>query len=218
MGLSLKNNWLSAFQEKKFRLSFFITLIVFIAILILLTTFLDYNETIKGFSFNDPFLTEFKPINLTWFIFILIYSSLITILIHLAKHPKALVIAFQSYALLALIRIIVMYSLPLNPPGDMIPLKDPLIELFGNGKVLTKDLFFSGHTSIMFLFFLVAQSKKLKIIFLSGTLLVGAALLFQHVHYSVDVISAPVFSYSAYRIIILINGKIGLANKPNFQK
>ena len=48
-----------------------------------------------------------------------------------------------------------MWATPLDPPPGMIVLEDPLVQLFGGAsRPLTRDLFFSGHTSTMFLLFL----------------------------------------------------------------
>ena len=55
-----------------------------------------------------------------------------------------------------------MYSLPFNPPPEMIPLNDPFVQFFGSGKLLTKDFFFSGHTATLFLLFLVIDKKPFK--------------------------------------------------------
>ena len=97
-----------------------------------------------------------------------------------------------------------MYVTPLEAPDNMLSLNDPLVQFFGTGNILTKDLFFSGHTATLFLFFLIADKKYLKVIFLIFTSIVALAVLLQHVHYTVDVVAAPVFAYVSYRIIKLL--------------
>ena len=93
-----------------------------------------------------------------------------------------------------------MWSLPLDPPPTAIPLSDPLVEVLGTGKLLTRDLFFSGHTSFMFLMYLVCNTK-LRPFFLLSTLLVGVCVLLQHVHYTVDVLVAPFVAYGSFRLM-----------------
>jgi membrane-associated phospholipid phosphatase len=93
-----------------------------------------------------------------------------------------------------------MYTLPLEAPLTMIALKDPFIEFFGNGQTLTKDLFFSGHTATSFLLFLAMKNKYIKPIFLAISISMAIFVLMQHVHYTVDVIAAPFFSYGSYMI------------------
>lgn len=94
-----------------------------------------------------------------------------------------------------------MYLTPFNAPENILVLNDPFVQLFGKGEILTKDLFFSGHTGTSFLLVLLVDNKKLKVVFLIATILVGSAVLLQHVHYTIDVFVAPFVAYSSYRII-----------------
>ncbi len=203
--LELKSIWQLAFSNETYRTRIAITLILLGIILFILAKFLAYNEDRPGFSFNDPFLSSFNAIDVTWLTFGLIYIGLIAALGFLAFHPARLLVALQSYTLIAALRLITIYFLPLNAPIHIIPLEDPFVEFFGGGTTLLRDLFFSGHTSTMFLFFLTAKSKKLKTIFLICTILIAFCVLIQHVHYTIDVIAAPFFAYTSYRISRLIN-------------
>jgi membrane-associated phospholipid phosphatase len=95
-----------------------------------------------------------------------------------------------------------MSAAPFNPPAGMIPLRDPFVEFFGTSMLLTKDLFFSGHTALLFLFFLMERTKLLKIIFLSSAVIVGICLLVQHVHYTIDIFAAPFFAFTSFKIVL----------------
>lgn len=182
---------------------------IFLAIvLFILPKFLDFVEDRNGVVLPDPILKLFNPIDLTWLIFGLLYISLITGIIYLSTKPELLLTVLQSYSILILFRMIVMYVTPFNAPQDSILLDDPFVQIFGSGKILTKDLFFSGHTAIIFLFYLVADKKYLKLSFLICTILIGAVVLLQHVHYTVDVISAPFFAYASFRLIKIIRNKL----------
>ena len=200
--------WSIYLKEKKFRLILIITLVLLIPVLIVLTNFLAFNETRSGITIDDPFLQLFKPVDLTWVTFSLIYGALAVAIIYLVKNPFLLLLALQSYGIMVIFRMLAMYSLPLNPPANIIILEDPFVQLFGNGDVLLKDLFFSGHTSTMFLLFLISKHQVLKIVFLLCTILVALCVLIQHVHYSIDVLAAPFFAYGSYRISHLILKKI----------
>jgi membrane-associated phospholipid phosphatase len=109
-------------------------------------------------------------------------------------------------------RLIAMYVTPFSAPEKLLLLDDPFVQFFGSGQILTKDLFFSGHTATLFLLFLIADKKSFKIFFLCCTLLVAAAVILQHVHYTVDVFTAPFFAYTSYRIVIMINENITVKN------
>ena len=197
--------WHLELNTKGFRFRFIITLLLLGIILISLARFLSVNEHLHGFVFNDPLLNLFPAVDVTWLIFVLIYLGLIIAVGILALHPRQLIIALQSYTLIAACRLITIYLLPLDAPPGIIPLNDPFVEFFGGGNILLRDLFFSGHTATMFLFFLTSPSRKLKTIFLICTVLVAVCVLAQHVHYTIDVIIAPFISYTSYRISCLIN-------------
>jgi hypothetical protein len=201
----IKEAWKKSFSDRKFVINFIISTFFLAAALTILARFIDYNEEFSGFSFKDPLLNLFNPIDLTWITFIILYSSLVIALYRLSYYPESMLIAFQSYALIAFFRFSTIYFLPLDAPSTIIPLKDPFVEFFGGGRTLYRDLFFSGHTATMFLFFLTSRDKKLRIIFLIASVFVASTVLIQHVHYTIDVLAAPFFAYSSYRIALLLN-------------
>jgi PAP2 superfamily protein len=190
------------------RTELIITVLSLAFILFIFSNFLTFVEGRQGVVLADPVLKLFNPIDLTWLTFGLIYISLIVAIFSFASKPEILLLAIQSYLLLVIFRVMVMYSVPLDAPEGLILLNDPFVQFFGSGEVLTKDLFFSGHTATLFLLFLVSEKKHLRIIFLISTVLVGIAVLLQHVHYTVDVLAAPFFAYSSYRIVKIINERI----------
>jgi membrane-associated phospholipid phosphatase len=206
-------NWKSFFSNKRNRTEFIITVIVISVVLISFSQFLQFIEQRAGVVLNDPLLNAFNPIDLTWLTFALIYISLTLFLISNIKDPQKVMIALQAYGLMVIFRIIAMYLTPLAAPETSLMLNDPFVQLFGKGQILTKDLFFSGHTGTLFLLFLLSENKTLKIIFLIFTLIVGAAVLLQHVHYSIDVFVAPFFAYGSYKIIKNLHIKISKETK-----
>ena len=199
-------NWKEFFKDR--RTEFIVTILLLAIILFIFPNFLAYVEGRQGVILADPVLELFNPIDLTWLTFGLIYISLIVAIFSFATKPEILILALQSYSLLVIFRILVMYSAPLDAPERLILLNDPFVQFFGSGEVLTKDLFFSGHTATLFLLFLISDKKHLKIIFLISTALVGIAVLLQHVHYTIDVLAAPFFAYSSYKIAKIINERI----------
>ena len=198
-------SWSSFFQDRKCRIEFIVTIIVTIPTLLLFSQFLSLIEQREGVVLNDPLLRLFNPIDLTWATFALIYVSIILFLLNIIKQPEKLMIAIQTYVLMVFLRGIAMYLTPFNAPDKIILLHDPFVQLFGKGEILTKDLFFSGHTGTLFLLFLLVENKYLKTIFLAATILVGSAVLLQHVHYSVDVFVAPFVAYGSFRIIKVLH-------------
>jgi len=196
----LIRTWKTFLIRKHHKQELLFTLVLLVAVLLSFVQFLNYVELRAGETFSDPLLNIFPPVDLTWIIFSLIYISLVTAIISLARDPSRLLKALQAFIILGVLRTVALFLMPLNPPPGMLPLNDPFVQMFGQGEILTKDLFFSGHTSTLFLLFLTANGKILKGIFLFCAIIVGISVLLQHVHYSIDVFSAPFFSYGSVKL------------------
>lgn len=199
--MNAKLTWTQPYKLKNVQYKLIVSIIVLTVVLYFYSDFLTHIEVRQGFSFNDPVLNLFHPVNLTWLIFSTIYLSLLTGIIILIKNPLKLILAVQVYTLLILVRMIAMYTVPFNPPPSMIPLNDPFVQFFGTGKLLTKDLFFSGHTATLFMLFLVVDKKPYRQIFILLTIIVGVSVILQHVHYFIDVFAAPFFTCGCYLIV-----------------
>ncbi len=193
--------WKDNYRLKSIRYQLIFSVMVLAFALYFYSDFLNYVEAREGITFNDPVLNLIKPVDLTWLIFISIYVSLIAGIILLVRRPLQLTFAIQVYIVLILVRILAMYSVPFNPPPEMIPLNDPFVRIFGPGKILTKDLFFSGHTATLFMLCLIIEKKIFKRIFLILTIIVAISVVLQHVHYFIDVFAAPFFTFACYAIV-----------------
>jgi len=163
--------------------------------------FLAWVERRPGVLMPDAVLALIPPRDVTWITFALIYAGILTAVAVLVPYPRRLMLGLQSYVVLVVLRMAVMAVTPLEAPPGMIVLRDPLVQVLGTGEPLTKDLFFSGHTSTMFLLSLVAPGRRSRSFFLVCTVVVGACVLWQHVHYTVDVLAAPLFAYAAYALV-----------------
>lgn len=170
---------------------------------LLFTWFMRVNEHRSGIQFNEPLKDFILPVaDLTWLIFTLTYINIAIAIIFLIKNPLDFIKILQAYNLLLIFRLLSISILPLEPPADMIPMKDPIIEtLVAYDGFIYKDLFFSGHTATLFLVGLMINNKVFKIYFYSVTLIVAFMLVKQQVHYSIDVLAAPVFAYICFYII-----------------
>lgn len=212
MNPSFSSDWSRAWSDRRFRWEFAFTLCLAGAALASLSTFLEFVEDRPGVVLLDPFVNRIAPAQLTWLTFALIYAGLAVGVWSLARHPRTLVVALQSYTLMIGIRILMMFVVPLNPPTGLIPLADPFVQFFGSGRVPTRDLFFSGHVSTLFLLSLCARNKVLKLLFLALTLTVAVVVLWQHVHYTIDVMVAPFVAYASYRMVTLAHDQLSSKN------
>ncbi len=196
---NIKSIWEPFLNSAQFKVRFFASVIVLALSLFVYRRFLDFAEGRSGIVIPDPILKLFGPLNLTWLIFILIYICLVIGILVLFKHPERMLLAFQTYIAVVIVRIIAMYLVPFDAPEKIIVLKDPFVETFGSGESLTKDLFFSGHTATLFMLFLVVESKRMKYVFLGSAVVVGISIIIQHVHYVIDVFAAPFFTYVCFK-------------------
>jgi len=192
--------WREAWGDRGFRLRAIATVPALAGTLAALATFVKWVERRPGAILPDPLLAVLRPRDLTWLTFGLIYAGLLGAVALLAGRPRRLVPAVQAYVLLALVRIAVMWATPLDPPPGMIRLDDPFVQRMGGAsEPLTRDLFFSGHTSTLFLLALAVPGRRARAVFLACTAAVGTCVLVQHVHYTVDVLAAPFFAFGAWR-------------------
>jgi len=171
-------------------------------------------ENRKGTQIMDPFLAKLPVVDASNVIFILTYSALAVFILSNIVNPLRFIKGLQAYSLLLIMRTITIYLVPLEPPIGMIVLKDTVSNFFMNstdGGYIVKDLFFSGHVSAVMLFFFIAENKFIKTKLLILAFLIGTLILLQHVHYVMDVVAAPFFSYLAIKIVALANRQISMA-------
>ncbi len=201
---SLVRVWDEAWKRPGFKLQFTISLVMLVLTLHAFTRFLVWVEGREGVTLDDPILRLIEPKDSTWMTFAVIYLALVVAIGHLLKRPYDLLVAMQSYILMVGVRAAMMFLAPFNPAEGLIVLRDPLVQLAGDGTAPTKDLFFSGHTATMFLLFLTIRQRALKGAYLFFTILVAVFVVWQHVHYVIDVAVAPFVAYACYRVVVLM--------------
>lgn len=202
--------WPEAWRSVGFRLSLVGTLLGVGVTLAGFTTFLGYVEQRPGVVLVDPVLAAFHPVDVTWWVFAVLYLSLGTGVATLLRTPRALVMGVQTYLLMVAVRTVMMFVTPLDPPPTMIPLLDPVVtwlrEWLGQRSAATltptKDLFFSGHTATMCVLGLTAQSPWLRRFFFACAGVMASLVIVQHVHYTVDVLVAPFVAFAAHRCVL----------------
>ena len=208
------SNWSAELRQKNFRNQFILTMLSYIFLFKYCRMVMAIFENRKGTQINDPVLALLPSFELSTITFTLTYTALAIFLLSNLPNPQRFVKGLQAYTLLLLMRTITIYLVPLEPPIAMIVLKDPVSNFFmnsNNGGYIVKDLFFSGHVSAIMLFFIVAESKIIKRILLVMAFFIASFILLQHVHYLIDVVAAPFFSFLCYKIIAVAHKDIALS-------
>lgn len=152
-----------------------------------------------GHQLPDPVLAFIPPVDVSFFVFFFLYSGIFIGLLSHLTHPRIILVAVQTYVLVTLTRIVTIYFLPLEPPTGYVPLKEPFVQLFTpGGRIISKDLFFSGHMSTILSLYFATHRKYIRFYLALCCLFIGALLLVQHVHYTIDVLFAIPATYVIY--------------------
>ena len=191
------NTWTKAWQHRTFRIKLIASFSLFIGLLLFLPSFFAFIEKREGVVLNDWLLQSIPAQDFSVLIFIIIWSVFLIVIVRSIQNPGLFLVVIISQVILLVLRISTIYLFELNPPEGLIILRDPLTSLTygGRGIFITKDLFFSGHTSNLFMVYLCLHKKRDKIFVLLSTITVGILVLVQHVHYSMDVIGALLITF-----------------------
>lgn len=196
-------SWKLALQNKLFVQKLILSFLFLGLVLYFFAWFLNYIEQRQGHVFYDPVLNFLHPRDVSDFIFYTTYGAAFIGLCYAFVNPYRTLHICQMYTLLTICRIITLFIFPLDPPTNIIPLKDSILEntFYNHVGGNVKDLFFSGHTATLFLFFFFTKHQTLKWFFFTCAIAVAVFVVIQHIHYSYDVIVAPLFAYFCYKMI-----------------
>lgn len=191
--------WRSALQDKSFKVKLIIAIILLLVCSWLAPIVFQYAEQRNGVPIPDFILEWITATDLSLVIFITMDVLLVISVAALLTKPDHFLVVLQAYVLLTLVRFCTILLVPLEAPPNLILLRDPVTDrFFYQGAIITKDLFFSGHTSILMLMGFGLPFRRLKILVFSGATLVGLMLLVQHAHYTIDILAAPLFAWLAF--------------------
>src|SRR5579863_8489593 len=196
--LSFSARWNKAWQIKPFRQRLIAGTILLFATLAVFPIFFQYIEKRNGVTLNDIVLDYLPAYNMSSAIFIIMWTMTAYTFARSIRDPFNFIVFLWAYVIVSISRILSISLVALNPPANLVELRDPLSNTFYGMKIVTKDLFYSGHTSSIFLMFLVLKKPLDKALTLIATLFVATMLLIQHVHYTIDIIAAPFFTWIFY--------------------
>ena len=189
-------NWGRALANASFRGRLIIGVAMLAGILMFFPHFFAFIEARKGVVLNDVLLRHIGPVDMSIPIFIVMWSTTLLFICRCFTNPRIFINALYCLCFLSLARMLSIYLTPLDPPATIIAIKDPLTSLTYGGRnvFITKDLFFSGHTSNMLMLALCFEKQTDRWVGYAAAILVGAMVLFQHAHYTIDVGAAFIFT------------------------
>lgn len=194
--------WKLAWQQRAFRNQLIVFVVIFLGVLIAFPHFFSFIESRRGYEIADPLLYRIPAIDLSPITFSIIWLMSLFLFIRMIQSPALAIQGVIAINLIFLTRMITIIVLPLEPPPGLIELKDPISNYFYGDQhgFITRDLFFSGHTSTMIMIGLLLPGKWEKWVAFSAAVAVGCLVLIQHIHYSIDVIGAWVFTWFLYKL------------------
>jgi hypothetical protein len=175
----------------------------------------------KNGKLLDDWLLDIIPArNVSIAIFAIIWAMILLAINRAMKDPSMYITYCWTYVFVCAARLTCISFVPLDPPTGLIQLTDPITGIFYGNSVITKDLFFSGHTATLTLICLCLKKKNDKIVAGVATVVVAFLLLVQHIHYTIDILAAPVFVnvfYRATRYFLFKNNKINHDHQKTFR-
>ena len=160
-----------------------------------------YSNHVATQYVGDLLLDNLPVVNLN---FIIVEGALwaifLSIILILAK-PRYIVFALKSVALFLALRSVFVAVTHLGIyPGQVVPGSGFFDQIY-LGLGLETGYFFSAHTGLPILMALIFWDEKIwRFLYLALATIFGIAVLLAHVHYSIDVLAAPLMTYSIYRL------------------
>lgn len=200
------DSWRVFLSDRTNKYYFIFSFLVCFLLGVMSAKLIAFNSTTPGNILHDPIMALLPAQDWSKTIFFLEYTCIVVMIFHISDRPAYFVKCLWGVATLLIVRCIFVKLIPLSPPTDMVFLVDPFTQFFfGENVQVTNDLFFSGHVSLLAIFFFIVQNKYMKIFLFVSTCLVALFLVWQHVHYSYDVLFAPIASFFIYKNVIAQN-------------
>ena len=198
---SIKQAWIAALQSPKKRDKLLIGSFIVAIILSSLPIFFSYIQKRRGVVLNDWVLAHLPAYNVSIIIFTIIWGMATLIFVRALYNPVIYINYVWTLIFINIARMLTITFVALDPPIGLIHLTDPLTGVFYGHNVITRDLFFSGHTSTLVLIFLCLEKRNDKILGFISIIVVMILLLVQHIHYTIDVVAAPIIVYMIFVMV-----------------
>lgn len=201
--LETRAAWKAALSDNSFRAQFIVSAVLFIIVSKHNFHFLNLWEyTREGHRLHDPVLQLLTPYDFSDIIFFFTYSAIAFGMVSGFANPGRFIRGLQAYTIIVFLRTTSIYFFPLEVPAGMITLIDPVGNFcFQSPTAITKDLFFSGHTATLAFMFLIAQHRWLKVFCGIALAIVPILLMWQHVHYTIDIVFAPIVAITCIKVV-----------------
>ncbi|MFZ3044199.1 MAG: phosphatase PAP2-related protein [Minisyncoccia bacterium] len=130
-----------------------------------------------------------------------LFSIMLGIILVLLK-PRYFIFSLKALALFIAIRALFVSLTHVGIyPGNIGPDGIGMLDAVYTYLNFQTGFFFSGHTGLPFLMALIFWDERLpRCLLLLTSAVFGAAVLFAHIHYSIDVLAAPFMAFGIFEI------------------
>ncbi len=204
---TIRATWSETWKLAYRRHQIIIGTVIMMSVVFTMPIFFAHIEKRPGVLLNDPILAAIPPHNVSVLIFAVIWGMVLFTMYRAAYKPTIYIFYCWALIPITITRFIAISVAPLAPPIGLIPLTDPLTGVFYGQALITKDLFFSGHTATLTLMFLCLEKRNDRIIGFLAIVAVAFLLMVQHIHYTIDILASPGIVYISYRLTRRFLGK-----------
>ena len=194
--------WKILLSYRAFRVSIIVGALVLVGSYILTHFVSIYNDSSNYISVGDLILDNIPTYNLEFLFIWGIYFIVASIVFYVTVlRPEIVPFVMKTFGILFFVRCGFIILIHVGPPdgffyeSTFLQNIDPI-----NNLVFKNDLFFSGHTSIPFMAFLLIQRGVFRWLMLAGSIIMGATVLLMHVHYCIDVFAAFFITHGIYSL------------------
>lgn len=201
--ISIKEYFRKGFHDWRHEFIEYRYLILLSLLIVAAATFLDYYSGVyvssktKVAYVPDLILDHIGPVDVGFFYVYGYLTLCVTLFLYpFLLHIRMLHLVVSQFSFLVMLRAVFVTLTHLQTPADGIIAEFPWIF---KGISFQNDMFFSGHTAIPFLGFLLFAGR-IRYFFLCGSICMGTVVLLMHLHYSIDVFSAFFITYCCYKV------------------
>lgn len=160
-----------------------------------------YVNRVPGNSAADLFLSILPVVNLNLIIVEGALAAMAFSIILVLSKPQYLLFTLKAAAIFIATRAMFIAVTHVGIyPGQVNP-DNGFFDRIYTGLGLEAGFFFSGHTGLPLLMALIFWNKKFwRYAYIAISIIFGIAVLFAHVHYTIDVLAAPYMTYSIFKM------------------
>jgi hypothetical protein len=193
--MGLKQEWLNEIRNNWHLILLSFILLLFASLFNYLAGI--YVSQIPGTKAPDLILDNIPTFDLNFiYLYGAVFIGALLFFYPLFLKVKKFHVVISQFSLLIMVRGIFICLTHLSIPAGALQFHVPEILFILS---FNNDLFFSGHTAIPFLGFLLFKGDKIRYFFLFFSFFMGAVVLLMHVHYTIDVFSAFFITYGTHK-------------------